>query len=283
MIADEPMTGGHKANFDNIYDQEDPRGYFRTLGHLDYQIPQQARPVIERVHAAAGRERTILDVCCSYGINAALLRHDLDIGDLIERYTDSAVDDLPIAERIAADRAFFADRARVDGPTVLGLDAAPNAIKYAKRVDLLSAGWAADLESNEAPAELAAGVRDVGMIVCTGGVGYIGAPTFARLLALTADPSEVWLTVFVLRTFPYDEIAAALDEFGLVTEQVPDRTYPQRRFASDDEQQAALHDVVARGLDPAGKEAEGWFHADCYITRPVHVAAQTPVEQLVGG
>ena len=95
MIDDEPMTGGHKANFDDIYDQPDPRAYFRTLAPLDYQIPQQARPVIERVHAAAGADRTILDVCCSYGINAALLRFDLDIADLAARYTDAGLDAVP--------------------------------------------------------------------------------------------------------------------------------------------------------------------------------------------
>ena len=67
-----------------------------------------------------------------------------------------------------------------------------------------------------------------------------------------------------------------------MTEQLTGRTYPQRRFASADEQQAALHDVTARGLDPAGKEAEGWFHADCYVSRPVHAAAQVPLAELVG-
>ena len=121
MIDDEPMTGGHKANFDDIYDQPDPRAYFRTLAPLDYQIPQQARPVIERVHAAAGADRTILDVCCSYGINAALLRFDVDIADLAARYTDAGLDDRPAAERVRADRSYFADRrarrrARRPGP-----------------------------------------------------------------------------------------------------------------------------------------------------------------------
>ena len=37
-----------KANFDDIYSQDDPRGYFSTLGALDYMIPDLAAPVVRR-------------------------------------------------------------------------------------------------------------------------------------------------------------------------------------------------------------------------------------------
>lgn len=50
-------------------------------------------------------------------------------------------------------------------------------------------------------------------------------------------------------------------------------TYPQRRFADRDEQDAAVRDVEARGLDATGKEAAGWYHADCWVTRPASAMA----------
>lgn len=281
MRTNEPKTGEQKADFSGIYDQPDPRSYFRALTPLDYQIPQTALPVIERVHAGAGRERSILDVCCSYGINGGLLRYDIDLAELSARYTEPSSDDVSPDKLAEADLAFLAERPREPQPTVYGLDAAPNAIDYAKRTGLITDGWSADLESNDAPPELAEGARDVGLIICTGGVGYVGGPTFQRLVQLTRDPADVWLAVFVLRAFTYDAIANALDGFGLVTEQVPDRTFVQRRFDTEDEQQAAIDDVISRGLDPAGKEADGWFHADCYITRPAHAAAQTPLADLL--
>ena len=44
-----PRTIQGKADFSHIYDRPDPRDYIRTLAELDYQIPQRARPVIDRL------------------------------------------------------------------------------------------------------------------------------------------------------------------------------------------------------------------------------------------
>jgi SAM-dependent methyltransferase len=272
MTGETPMTEGHKANFNDIYNQHDPRPYFRTLVPLDYQIPQTALPVVQQVRAAAGTDRTVLDVCCSYGINGALLRYDLDLAELDAHYT---------AADAESDADFFGPRLRKDAPEVLGLDAAPEAIAYARRSGLIVDGWAENLESNDPSAELTGGLGRVGLIVCTGGVGYVGAPTFQHLLDHVGNVDDLWLAVWVLRTFTYDAISTLFDDRGLVTEQLPDRTFRQRRFASEDEQQAAIHDVVARGLDPAGKEADGWFHAECYITRPAAAARETPLAALI--
>src|ERR1700727_2425038 len=67
-----------KVSFDHIYDELDPRAYFNTLRRLDYCIPQLARRyfmrlLIRRVSSHGG-PATMLDIGCSYGINAALLR-----------------------------------------------------------------------------------------------------------------------------------------------------------------------------------------------------------------
>ena len=106
---------------------------------------------------------------------------------------------------------------------------------------------------------------------------------FDRLLAGVAEVQDLWLAIFVLRVFGYEEIADSFTGFGLVTEQVPGVTFKQRRFADADEFEAANHDVVQRGLDPTGKEADGWYHADCFITRPAAAAAQTSIEELLAG
>lgn len=266
MTADEPRTAESKADFSAIYTSPDPRAYFQALRPLDYQVPQQARPVIEAVIDAPGRSaraRTVLDVCCSYGINAALLRHDVDLADLADHY--AGLDELSPAAVAAADAAFYRSRPQRRDLRMLGLDASEPAIAYAGRAGLLAAGFAEDLEAHDPSPALAAALREVGTIVCTGGVGYIGEATFARLLAHA--PADVRLAVFVLRVFPYDAIAAVLEHHGLVTERLPG-TFPQRRFADADEQAAAVHDVQARGLDPSGKEADGWFHAECWLSRP---------------
>src|SRR5690606_22977070 len=81
-----------KANFDQIYTRDDPREYFRVLHGLDYIIPALARPVFRRICDTLTELRrrpiNILDVGCSYGINAALLRSPVSMDRLAQRYAD---------------------------------------------------------------------------------------------------------------------------------------------------------------------------------------------------
>ncbi len=279
-----PLTADKKADFDHIYTQPDPRAYFSTLSGLDYQIPQQALPLFDAViDGLADRtgDTTVVDLCCSYGVNAALLCRDLDLTELSQHYTDPAATALSPDELLAADRRYFARPPRHPDVKVLGLDVAQPAIDYAVGTGLLTDGWAENLEHSDPSPELVEGVSEASLIISTGGVGYVGRPTFERLLNAIDDPEDLWLAIFVLRVFDYDEISDLLADYGLVTEQVPDVTFPQRRFADRGEQEAATHDVQLRGLDPQGKESTGWFHANCFISRPAATVAQTPVTELL--
>lgn len=280
------LTGTSKSDFTEIYTQPDPRAYFGALTKLDYQIPQRAHPVVEAVLTAserAGRPRSVLDVCCSYGINAALLRCRVDLDGIGAHAADPARADLAPERVIEQDRRFYAERLRRPDRTVLGFDVSRPALDYGIRAGLLDGGWAEDLESADPSPELVSGIAGTGMIVSTGGVGYVGARTFERLLRGMSAPQDLWLVVFVLRVFDYSEIAEVLAEFDLVTEQVEGTSFPQRRFADRDEYRAAVLDVTRRGLDPTGREDDGWYHADCFITRPAATVEATPLPELLAG
>jgi hypothetical protein len=279
MLDDQALTTDQKADFSRLYQEPDPRRYFRTLCPMGYQVPTHALPVFRAVLAGLGRRCDVLDLCCSYGINGALLRCEVSLDELSARYADPVLGGLSTAALAAQDRGFVASRLRADRPRVLGLDASSAAIDYATRVGTLSGGWAEDLEHRPPSAELVAGLRSVGVVICTGGVGYIGPRTFSRLLEALPSPSSLWLVVFVLRVFSYAEIAAVLGRYGLITERVPGLTVRQRRFADRAEFDAANHDVRALGLDPTGREATGWYYADCYLTRP----AAAPLTCLESG
>ena len=262
-------AGDGKATFDHIYDEPDPRAYYRTLGALDYEIPQQAYPTFDKLLSGLDSSPvTVLDLCCSYGINAALMRCALSIDDLFARYEDSSLDGLSSAELIASDRNFYAEWLRPQPVRVLGLDLASNAIGYAREVKLLDDGWAEDLETNDPSPELAAAVGEVDLITITGGVGYITARTFDRLLSVPGTRPKPLVAAFVLRQYSYAPIADVLGEHGLITEQEQGRTYAQRRFASQQEQDAALQTLETLGIDTAGKEAEGRYHADFFLSAP---------------
>lgn len=274
-----------KASFDHLYDLPDPRPLFRALAPLGYRIPHDGERLFSFLLAEQRRDNgdaplTVLDVCCSYGINAALLKHDLTLKDLYEHYGAEESDGLSAGELAEADRAFFAERRSTARLRVLGLDTAGNAIGYALRTGLLDGGFSENLEHDEPSRALASALGGVDLITVSGGVGYLSARTFDRLLAHTHGRCP-WVATFPLRNVDYEPIAEALARYGLVTEQWTGHTFPQRAFVTSQEQRFAVRGVRERGLDPAGKEADGQFHADFYLSRPADQVRALPIDRLL--
>lgn len=275
----------HKANFDSIYGLPDPREYFRVLVGLDYVIPELAknvfRAVIRHCDQSHPRRINVLDLGCSYGINAALVRYPLDLQRLAGRYDNPEMHALEASELIALDRNYFRSWPdRVDARFV-GLDTSLAAINYATQVGLLDAGIASNLECVEPTRAECAALRDIDLIITTGCVGYTTERTFQRILRLREGTSPPWVVSFVLRMFPYDAIAAELSRFGLVTEKLEGVTFVQRRFHSESELATTMDKLRARGIDPRGKEADGLFHAELFVSRPKDVVERLPLGELV--
>ncbi|HZW43189.1 MAG TPA: hypothetical protein VFF32_02185 [Dermatophilaceae bacterium] len=273
-----------KANFDAIYDQPDPRAYFTTLEQLDYIIPQHGADVfaqILKIRVADNRYRPkILDVCCSYGVVATLLKTDLEIGDIYAHYRDAATQSLSSEQLAAADQRLLLEHYRPGSPHVVGLDVARNAVDYAIATGALDAGIVENLELDDPSARLTELLSDVDLITTTGGVGYVTRRTFERLLGVTSG--SAWVAAFCLRTYDYEPIAETLRSHGLRTERVT-RTFPQRRFTGPEEQQWAVSQVRSRGVDPTGKEEDGFYHAELYLSRPAGEVTARPLAQLLPG
>lgn len=271
-----------KADFDSIYDQLDPRAYFTTLGPFDYQIPQHGTDIFNKLlrvcMPGGGRTPTILDVCCSYGVVATLLKTGLDIADLYAHYRDPAVQALLPGQMVHVDKRFLHEHQRAHVPQVLGLDVAGNAVDYAVAVGSLDAGAVENLEDDEPSSRLTAQLSKVNLITTTGGIGYVTERTFDRLL--TCAPASAWVATFCLRTYDYEPIIETLGRHGLRTERVS-RTFRQRRFTDEAEQKWALEQVTSRGLDPGGREDDGYYHAEFYLSRPAAQVAERPLEQLL--
>ncbi|WP_367047508.1 hypothetical protein [Streptomyces sp. Je 1-332] len=272
MTGARTTTATGKTRFDDIYNEPDPRAYFRTLAPLRYEIPQQAQGVFRRTLAQRSAVRgtdlpvTVLDLCCSYGINAALLNHDLTLADLYAHYTSAETGELTRGELIEADKEFYASRRRADAVPVIGLDTADNATRYALEAGLLDEAYAENLERHPPSDGLRRAVARVGLITVTGGIGYITHRTFDALLDATRVP--VWVSAFVLRTVPFQQILATLDAHGLATDTDPERTYPQRLFTDLTEQRSAVEHVLEAGDDPTGLEAEGRYYTRLHQARP---------------
>ncbi|MBV7697468.1 hypothetical protein [Streptomyces sp. TRM70350] len=268
----EGVAGG-KSRFDDIYDRPDPRTYFRRLAPLEYEIPHHAQPVFRQVAAERaafddGRPHrpAVLDVCCSYGINAALLNHDVTLAEMYERYTLPACQTMSTTELAAWDKEFYAERRRPDAGPVFGLDVAAPAVHYALEAGLLDAAFTDDLEQGSPSPRLNRALAEVGLITLTGGGSYITARTFTALLDGARRP--VWVSAFVLRTVSYHPIVRTLAAHGLSTTVDVSRTYPQRLFTGERERQYAIAAVRALGGDPTGREENGRFHCLRYESRP---------------
>ncbi|KAH8901410.1 hypothetical protein GQ53DRAFT_814866 [Thozetella sp. PMI_491] len=189
--------------------------------------------------------------------------------------------DEPLEQRTLIDREFFEACKRSLEPSVIGLDISTNAIRYGTATGLLASGWTENLELSSPSSELAEALRDVNIVLCTGGGSYVGPNTFARIAAANKNPSQLWMVAFVLRTYTFEGTATVLSHYGLITEKVPGVAFKQRRFKTVSEQSWAVSAVLDRGLDPLGLEEDGWLYADCYITRPQLQASKQPAAELI--
>lgn len=273
-----------KTDMDHIYNQRDPRAYFRELKKLGYAIPGAAKPVFQKVISHLRRRRggtvRVLDLGCSYGVNAALLKHDLTMPELYAHWGQAELAEASHQDVVARDRSFFADLDQAADIEVIGLDQAEHAVAFAEETGLLDDGVAVNLETEDLPVPARAELAPIDLVASTGCVGYVTNRSFDKLLPAVNRDQPAWLANFVLRMFPFDTIERSLTARGYVTEKLEGRTFVQRRFASAEEQEQVLGQLAELGIDTAGKEAEGHFHAEFYLSRPAHEAAELPIGQM---
>lgn len=272
-----------KANFDDIYTCDDPRAYFSVLGSLDYMIPDLAEPVLRQLLNARiqrhGGAQVVLDVGCSYGINAAVHRFPLSFGTLRSRYARHEMAALSSEELAHLDKRFYDSWPDIGLARFIGLDASAPAIHYARNVGLIDHGIIADLERASLAPEDVRHVQQANVILSTGCVGYVTDKTYRQLLAAMDNPP--WVVSFVLRMFPYDALAVALSEFGLVTERLAGATFVQRRFRDVEEFTSTLDALGTNGIDTSGFEAEGTFQADLFVSRPEADVRAAPLDEII--
>lgn len=273
----------NKTIFDDIYTKGDPRSYYSVLGALDYMIPDVAEPVVRQLLDARARyhgdRNTVLDIGCSYGINAAIHRFPVNFACLHQRYARRDMMELETEEMIRLDRHYYSSWPEISPARFIGFDASELAIRYANEVGLHVDGVAADLESGPLSAADAAVIAPANVLLSTGAVGYVSHRTYGRLL--DALPTQPWVISFVLRMFPYDQFIDIFAERGMTTEKLAGSTFVQRRFRDEGEFERSLDALKARGIDTSGFEADGLFQAELFVSRPKAEAEALPLDDIV--
>lgn len=274
-----------KADMDHIYDQHDPRAYFRELKKLRYAIPSAAKPIfqklISRRRQRQGDTVHILDLGCSYGVNAALLKHDLSIGDLYEHWGHEKLADATPEEVVERDRHFFAGLDQPQDIEVIGLDMAENAVAFAEEAGLLDEGVTVNLETEPLPAPAEEELAQIDLVTSTGCVGYLTEKSFDRLLPAITRGRKPWIANFVLRMFPFGGIEETLSDWGYATEKLDGQTFIQREFASAEEQQQVIGQLEKKGINVTGEETEGHLVAEFYLSRPATDVVKAPIGSLL--
>ncbi|MEU0132662.1 class I SAM-dependent methyltransferase [Streptomyces sp. NPDC006296] len=265
------LDASGKVTLDHIYTAPDPRTYFQVLRPLGYRVPQLAKPrFAELIEEYRETERVavphVLDIGCSYGINAALLKHDTTMDELYARYDGGGP--ATRAALLERDRDLARSRPPAHPLHFTGLDASTAALAYAREAGFLDAAVHADLEADDptpAQRELLAGTD---LVISTGCIGYITGRTLTRVVR-AQDGRLPWMAHFVLRMFPFDPVEEALAELGYRTVRA-DGVFRQRRFASPQERRGVLDGMAAAGIDARGLEETGWLYAQLYLSRPQH-------------
>ncbi|MGW7517969.1 class I SAM-dependent methyltransferase [Streptomyces sp. NPDC054796] len=275
-----------KVSLDHIYNRPDPRAYFGSLRRLDYCVPQQAKPYFAKLikeyrdsqHVAVPQ---ILDIGCSYGVNAALLTYDMTMDELYARYgggfEDGIDPDAPHepdpeadgsrAALLARDRELTRSRRPAHAPRFVGLDTSGNALAYAREAGYLDDAVHADLERHDPTPRQRAQLAGTDLVISTGCLGYVTERTLTRVVR-SLEGRRPWMAHFVLRMFPFSPVERALDGLGYRTERV-EGVFKQRMFASPEEQAQMLETLSAAGVDARGLETDGWLYAQLHVSRPV--------------
>ena len=81
--------------------------------------------------------------------------------------------------------------------------------------------------------------------------------------------------------FPIDEIAEGLKARGYSIFRPEGQTFRQRRFAGSDERAEVLAKLKTLGIDPAGHEAEGWYHAEFFLALPPGETTEPPIPSAI--
>jgi SAM-dependent methyltransferase len=264
-----------KISLDHIYTRPDPRAYFSTLRDLGYNIPELAKPHFQRLIAEYRKARgvpvpTVLDIGCSYGINAALVKHGATMAELYDRYSGRDAHRRTRAALVTRDRELVESGAQANAVRFLGLDASGSALAYALDAGFLDGAVHADLEDAEPTGGQRARLAAADLVISTGCLGYVTERTIARIVAAAGEYRGgrlPWMAHFVLRMFPFDPIADTLAAAGYETVR-RDGLFRQRRFATPEERASVLERLEEVGVDPGGLETDGWFYAQLYVSRP---------------
>jgi hypothetical protein len=258
--------------YDDIYDLPDCRSYYRAMDHAGFRTAHFATAAFRSTLSLLKSERelssaTVVDFASGYGIAAQLMRHDLDLDEVLTRYRDEWYDEASTSDVIASDTEWLAQLRR-EGETdrYIGIDIASHALLYGEKTGIFDAAFPENLQDIPPSSALKQELEKTDLIVECGSVAHMLPDALDRLLA--ACPRKPWVVMSPIRGNDTDEALAVLAGYGYKVERQVAPPFPHRAFSTPDEQLRAIENAQARGYDTEGYESKGRFHAQIFLARP---------------
>ena len=242
-----------------------------------YAIGEQAKPYFQmaleylRQTEGAGKTIDMLDLGCSYGIGAGLMKYKLSFFDMMDFFREEAPEEFDAC--IEATRSWLRQQATPGDVRCVGTDSSEAAIHFANESGLIDGGIARNFEEDAQPSEEDVRLfRRCRLLTSTGAIGYVGRKTLSILLKhLGKDhPGQAgpYAVVTILRMFDPEPIRETFKQFGLHFDIVPGIHLRQRKFTDKGEQDQTLALLEKRGIGADGLEEEGILYADLYLAAP---------------
>lgn len=206
-----------KKDFTNIYTKNFPNSYLKEMKRLEYRIPDKTKPlylsIAKQLYNKFSKTINIIDIGSSYGINSALMKHDLTMSDLDDFFLRKE----PTMEE---SKQFFAHLSSDDSLDFYQIDISKPALRFSENVNLCKKGICVNLETDNLS------LRELpqsDMIIATGCIGYIGYRAFSNVFELIKKQDEEnlehpnlgpILAFSVLRIFDMADIEKTFDHYG---------------------------------------------------------------------
>ncbi len=274
-----------QTRFDQTHFAPDPREFYRVMHGLEYRNAAWSVPVFAAAWAEVTRLRGLdraglVDIAAGYGVVSALLRHDIELQGLLERYVQRPIEDASAEEVLTLDRSWFQSRA-THNPSIrtIALDISREALAYGRAVGLFDEAFAEDLGNAPPSRGLRDSLQDCALMVEAGSVAHMEPRILRELLDAAGDPKP-WVLTAPVRGNHRPAALQVMRDAGLVVEQIPIRPFPIRRFVDRAEQTRACQEIRRQGLDPDGVETSGCYHGCLFLARPEQETQRPAVELL---
>lgn len=259
-----------KVVLDRCYNMDTPIYYYSAIEQLDYLLPQQAKPIFEKILDLLEKKSTkshlkLVDIGSSYGVNGLLLKWRLELDEILSHYKKQSSQIDGHTNLTSLDRDWLKAKPSRN-LEIVGMDISTNALNYARKAQIIDKIINGNFEETALDPEQSKSLSDTDLIISTGCIGYVTHKTMTAVLN-AMSPQKPWMAHFVLRMFPFDEMEAMLKKQGYKTlkSRHPVR---QRRFASDLEREKALERLSSLSMETKELEQKGWYYADLFLSRP---------------